>query len=318
MNTDIAIIGAGIIGSLVAYEARKAGENVVLCDPDMEGAASMASAGILAPEAEAADANERRLSQTSFERYPDLLKEVQAKTSTAIAHAFPGTYTLPDDFKPPQNVGSWEQQDARLPPGLLEAAQRRTGGYVHPKQLTLALRDAFAQDDGVFVDRAVTNFEEHGDSVKLTTEDISIRSKYLVIAAGAWSERFGIPVQPQRGEALVLEGFSPPGPINVGAGYILPFAGHTYVGATKRSGWGSGVDVEGLGWLIRYIETWFPMLSPLRYRKLLWGIRPQADAPIIAKLSKRVVAATGHGRRGVLWAPGTAADVLNLIGIRGA
>ena len=319
MKTDIAVIGAGIIGSLVAYEARKAGENVVLCDPDMAGAASMASAGILAPEAEAANARERKLSQASFERYPDLLIEVQAKTATPIAHAFPGTYTLPGDFKPQSAPNAGHQTPpAALPPGLLAAAQLHTGGYVHPKQLTLALRSAFLRDGGVFVNKAVTDLETDADSVHLSAAEESIHAKYVVIAAGAWSGRFGVPVQPQRGEALVLEGFSPPCPINVGAGYILPFDGHTYVGATKRSGWQTGIDVEGLAWLVRYLETWFPTFAALRYRKLLWGFRPQADAPLIGRLSKRVIAASGHGKRGVLWAPGTAADVLKLIGVHGA
>lgn len=318
MQTDIAVIGGGIIGSFIAYEARKREAEVILLEPDKAGAASMASAGILAPEAEAADATERQLSAQSFEHYPELIQELQAKVGTHISHGFSGTFTFPSDEMPLKalSIGLTSGSESTLLAQFKDTAIRHLGGYVHPKQLTLALRRAFEIDGGVWVPKSVGDITAGSQTVSVTLDDSErVRARFAVIATGAWSGRFGVDVTPQRGEALVLDGFSPPGPINVEHGYILPFDGQTYVGATKRHGWNPGVDVEGMGWLVRYLETWFPELRSLRCQKLLWGFRPYADKPIIGRLRKRVLVATGHGKRGILWAPATAMEILRLIGI---
>lgn len=318
MRTDIAVIGGGIIGSLIAYEARKRGADVILFDPDKTGAAFMASAGILAPEAESANATERRLSAQSFECYPELLSEIDAKTGAHVSHGFCGTFTVAavgtSQKRPFPDPAS--RPDSTLLGHLKDNAIQRIGGYVHPRQLTLALREAFGVDGGVCIPKSVVDIDTGDLTVTMTLDDAEkIRASFVVVAAGAWSFRFGIDVMPQRGEALVLEGFSPPGPINVGDGYILPFDGQTYVGATKRNGWNPGVDVDGLKWLLQFLETWFPELTSLPCQKLLWGFRPYADTPIIGRLNKRVFVATGHGKRGVLWAPGTAKEITKLIGM---
>ena len=49
MRADVAVVGAGIIGALAAYELAKRGVAVALLDAEKEGAATLASAGMLAP-----------------------------------------------------------------------------------------------------------------------------------------------------------------------------------------------------------------------------------------------------------------------------
>jgi glycine/D-amino acid oxidase-like deaminating enzyme len=49
MRAEVAVVGAGIIGTLAAYELARRGLSVLLLDAGKEGAATLASAGMLAP-----------------------------------------------------------------------------------------------------------------------------------------------------------------------------------------------------------------------------------------------------------------------------
>jgi glycine/D-amino acid oxidase-like deaminating enzyme len=49
MRAEVAVVGAGIIGILAAYELAKRGLAVLLLDAGKEGTATLASAGMLAP-----------------------------------------------------------------------------------------------------------------------------------------------------------------------------------------------------------------------------------------------------------------------------
>src|SRR6476660_4298405 len=52
LRADVAVIGGGVIGHCIAWEARRSGRSVVLIDDEPGSGASWAAAGMLAPVSE--------------------------------------------------------------------------------------------------------------------------------------------------------------------------------------------------------------------------------------------------------------------------
>ena len=139
-------------------------------------------------------------------------------------------------------------------------------------------------------------------------------ARFLPLAGGAGGGRFGLRVRPLKGEALLLWGEAPPGPLFAGEGYLLSREGGVYVGATQREGWAEGVDLYGLRWLSDYAHERFPLLEGARFRGAVFGFRPAGEL-FVGEVEEGVYAAVGHGRNGVLLAPWTAKRLLKLLGV---
>jgi glycine oxidase len=120
----------------------------------------------------------------------------------------------------------------------------------------------------------------------------AVEARFVLLAVGAWGGRFGLKVRPLKGEALLLRGEAPPGPLFAGEGYLLPREGGVYVGATGREGWAGGVDLFGLRWLADYAHERFPLLEGARFQGVLWGYRPLGEL-FVGEVAKGVYAAGG-------------------------
>lgn len=79
MMTDIAIIGAGIVGLAAAYEASRLGKHVTVVDANHPGRATDAGAGIVNPldlTSEQSDAERERVALSGPAYYQDLLSQL--------------------------------------------------------------------------------------------------------------------------------------------------------------------------------------------------------------------------------------------------
>jgi glycine oxidase len=290
---SVVVLGGGIIGSLIAYRLRQQGLEVTLLDAGRAGQATRASAGMLAPHAEGLRGELLDWAQEGLRHYPDLLAELEAASGVETPLALSGVWSI----KPP--VQGWQ---------ALRDLKRLPGGYLDPVLLLDAAQKAFVNLGG-------TVLTEEAQQLKtgwVHTASQRLAARQIIIACGAWSGRFGLEVRPLKGEALLLEAPPPPGPVFAGAGYALPRGVQVYLGATQRESWQPGVEDQGRRWLELYRDTHFPHLHHAPVVASLWGYRP-AGPLTVGELEPGVLAATGHGRNGILLAPATARRITELV-----
>src|SRR3989442_581770 len=93
MRVDVAVIGAGIQGSSVAFRLAQAGAKVAVLERGIPGAeASSAAAGILSPGVGAVEPGPfHALCRASLERYPSFVREVEALSGMSIGFRALGT-----------------------------------------------------------------------------------------------------------------------------------------------------------------------------------------------------------------------------------
>ncbi len=312
---DVAVIGGGVVGGTIAFALQKHGLAVALFDAALRGSASRASAGMLAPYPEGLSGQILRWGEEGLERYPTILADLERLTGEAVPASFQGTWMVATSDAELTRLGKHDPL-----PGWLErirgarGGRKDPGGYVNPQRLKRALINAFLALGGTQVKARIRGYEAGATQVTLTDGQRRWRADRLVIAAGAWSAAFGLPVRPVKGEALLLLAPPPPAPVFVAEGYAVPRDRGLYIGATTREQHAPGVDLFGLRWLADFAHETFPHLEGARLSQVLWGYRPMAEAPIVGPIETRVFAATGHGRNGVLLAPATARKVAEWLG----
>lgn len=92
ITTDVAVIGGGIVGLGIAWEAQRAGHDVTVIDPSPANGATFAAAGMLAPVSELHYQEEDLLALTlaSAKRWPEFVAPL-----VAAGHADTGFRTTP-------------------------------------------------------------------------------------------------------------------------------------------------------------------------------------------------------------------------------
>ena len=156
MRADVAVVGAGIIGALAAYELAKRGVAVALLDAEKEGAATLASAGMLAPYPEGLSGELLEAGLYGLARYPELLAELRER-GLEVEAGFSGTWVAALSLGEKE---AWQAQDPLPYPvrgGL--GARRFPGGFVHPKALREALLEAFRDLGGTYLRAEVEGIE---------------------------------------------------------------------------------------------------------------------------------------------------------------
>ena len=98
-QTDVLVIGGGVIGLAIGWRAAQHGLQVVIADPDPGKGATHAAAGMLAPIAEAAYAEREifALGQDSLRRYPDFVADLQRATGLSVGYRQSGTLQVAYD-----------------------------------------------------------------------------------------------------------------------------------------------------------------------------------------------------------------------------
>ncbi|MFB8009122.1 FAD-dependent oxidoreductase [Nocardia sp. NPDC056000] len=149
----------------------------------------------------------------------------------------------------------------------------------------------------------------------------------VVLAAGAAAAQLwpGLPVRPVKGEILRLRRrpSAPTPPESVIRArvhgrpiYLVPRSDGIVLGATQyEQGFDTAVTVAGVRDLITDAEAILPGIGEYEFAEATAGSRPGSpdNLPLIGYLDERVIAATGHGRNGILDTPVTVDAVLSLL-----
>jgi glycine oxidase len=338
---DVAIAGAGLIGSSIAFELAQAGLKVAVFDRGEPGReASWASAGILSPAPESpAMISMVPLAKASMNLYPSLVANVEEISGEKVGFRPKGTIdvffnkdAIPDlstlialhhglGLKAePLRPEDARELEPSLSPELEAAALRPDEASIDNRALTHAMLTA-AANSGVemFAGANVTGIVKEGNrcvGLKLGSE--TINAKWIVIAAGCFSaEIAGVkefaPVRPAKGQMVSLraDGLEIERVIWGEKIYIVPrnderiLAGATveYVGFDKQ------VTAGGIERILSSAIEVIPELANARIEETWAGLRPDSPdhLPILGPTDiDGLMIATGHFRSGILLTPITA------------
>jgi glycine oxidase len=338
---DVAIAGAGLIGSSIAFELAQAGLKVAIFDRGEPGReASWASAGILSPAPESpAMISMVPLAKASMNLYPALVANVEEISGEKVGYRPKGTIDvfLGKDAIPDLSTlialhhgmglkaEPLRPEDAReLEPSLsseLEAAALRPEeASIDNRALTHAMLSA-AKKSGVevFAGSDVTGIAQEGErctGLKLVNETVS--AKWTVIAAGCFSAEIdGVkefaPVRPAKGQMVSLraDGLKIERVIWGEKIYIVPRNdGRILAGATvEYVGFDKQVTAGGIDKILSAAIEVIPEFANARIEETWAGLRPDSPdhLPILGPTDiDGLVIATGHFRSGVLLTPITA------------
>ena len=349
-QSDIAIVGGGVIGAACARAAALRGLQVTLFAPGPDpAAASAASAGLLAAQIESADERLLPLAVRGRDLYQDLAPSLKDTTGTDVGFQAIGIATFAFDEAQGEALFELvaEQRQAGLRCDWLERAdldERWPGvapdargalyapedGCLDPAALTTALlADARRLGVRVNLEPVQRILTAQGRIMGVATPSGSTPAPHVVIAAGAWSPLLaGLPrrltVEPVRGQLLAIDW--PPGfPAAVfyhGHGYLLPRGSEAILGSTmERVGFDAGTTASGLAEIRRGTSRLCPAIAESPVRRSWAGLRPVTPdgLPILGPDPdvRGLWYATGHGRNGILLA-GITGDIIGELLATGA
>jgi glycine oxidase len=345
MQTDVVVMGGGVVGLSVAYALAKESVRVTVLDRQGLGqAASWAGAGMIAPESTRhLDRPEPALRTLSAATHAAWAVELKERTGIDTGYRRTGGLDVPGPGDLSQQQQLWEMEgiaheriegdslrqfEPVLKPetALFVPGRAQIRNPWHLRALEAACR-------GLGVDLRpycpVVGLDFHGDRcLTIHTPDGPIGCDRGVLAAGAWSggllESLGItdhPTPPVKGQLLLLNG--PPGTlrhiVESGPHYLVPRDdGRILVGATEEdAGFDDRPTAHGALDLLQALVAIAPALARLTVERTWAGLRPgnRDGRPYIGPVAghPRLVLATGHRRHGLQLSTGTALVVSDFI-----
>jgi glycine oxidase len=233
-ETDVLVIGGGVIGLAVGWRAAQQGFHVVIADPKPGQGATYAAAGMLTPIAEAAYAEREifALGQNSLRRYPGFVADLQRSTGRAAGFRQSGTLQVAydsDDLAElaetrqlqesfgvhVQQLSGRECRDAEpmLDPSVRGGLLATEDGSVDPRLLATALQAAAEGAGARLVRQRVTEVicTAGRASGGRLADGSMVLARWIVLAAGWQSAGMpglpaGIapPVRPVKGQIIRL------------------------------------------------------------------------------------------------------------------
>ena len=341
LKFDVAIAGAGLIGSAIALELARAGLRVGVFDKQEPGReASWASAGILSPAPE----NPGMIPMVpvgiaSMALYPEFIANVEELSGRDTGYRKKGTVEALFSRNAREELSTLvalhhglglkaealSADDAReLEPALsedIEAAMFRPDeGSVDNRALTGAVLEA-AKTSGVEIlaDRGVRAIRRVGNRCAgFLIQNQTVEAKFTIVAGGCYSAEIeGVapyaPVAPVKGQILAIRHSD----LKIGRVlwseniYLVPRPdGRVIVGATvENAGFDKHSTAGGLQKLVNGATELAPQLASARVEEIWAGLRPDSPdhLPIIGPTDvDGLLIATGHFRSGIVLAPITA------------
>jgi sarcosine oxidase subunit beta len=364
-SADVVIIGGGVVGAASAYYLARKGVDVTLLERnELASGASGANLGNMSlhnripgpildlsllslgmyqslSEQLGYDVeyiNTRGLALMERDEQLPLIKERLNKQKKAGLHV-----TLIDP----------EELNKVLPyvaPDLAGAVTCKQSSWVNSPRVVFGYAQG-AREWGakIFLHTKVQEIKTRNNSVySVVTDSGEIKTKFVVIAAGAWSSQIGrtaglsIPVTPIRGNIIVTESVrskylqiiaeihnlrtnqesTVSSNLHREFGVRMVFsqtpAGNILIGRSEESaGYNNSVNYRAIRAITQRAIRFFPFLKDLHCIRTYAGLRPSTpdDFPIIDRLNNPggIILATGHGDKGINLAPMTGKIVSELI-----
>ena len=353
MSPDVIVIGAGAIGTSIAYQLAKAGATVMVFERGHVGdEATGASAGMIQINPDRSTPPPlSSLERESARLFPALATELLDRTGMDIGYRAapllhvaleegeesrlrahrawqvdhgmtvawldgPAVLDLEPTLNPTIRAALYYPDDHQLLP--LSFAQALTRAAVN---LGAVLRE------GANIDRLLTD----GDRVVgVAIGGDAVHAGEVVIANGAWASSWSealhtpIPVRPVRGQMVALRttGTGLRNVVSSADGYLLSKPDRsTYVGTTvEEAGYDSRPTASGIAGLLALVPRLVPRLADASFIDAWAGLRPGTSdgLPLLGRLPgwNGVTLAAGHFRDGILLAPITGELLADLLARR--
>ncbi|MBB3303406.1 glycine/D-amino acid oxidase-like deaminating enzyme [Rhizobium sp. BK077] len=316
MNSDIIVVGGGVVGAALAYGFAKKGLSVLVLDgEDGDMRAARANFGLVWVQGKGATAPAYHgLTRQSADLWPAFLQELTGSSEARVDYTRPGGlfYCLSD--------GEYEARDAlnrrmhnqaayadttmverrelerMMPavtfgPDVVGASYCRADGHVNPLQLLAALQQAIvALGSRILFRSTVGSINPEGHGFVVNAMSGSFRAPRVVVAAGLATPilteplGFTIPLRSERGQLLVTERLAPILPYPA-SGLRQTADGTVMIGATKEDATDRGVSVASATKLALRATRIIPALSAARLVRQWSGFRvmPPDGSPIYAQ-----------------------------------
>ena len=347
-NSDVVVVGAGVIGQAISYELASRGASVTLLDSRGAGLGStQAAAGMLVPYVEGTDRPILPIAAKSLDMYDDFIERITRDAEVDVAYQRTGSLQVVTADEPADELGrvasaartaglecelldahGLKRVEPQLTPDATAGLLIHKHGFAVPADLSGALSAAAIKRGArVLVPARARRIEPHSGTIDVHLDTGLMSATHVVLAAGSWSGEITIdgvpplPVRPVRGQLvqLAIEG-APLRRITWGTRcYLVPASARSVlVGATvEDAGFDERSTVAGVRDLLDAACDLVPQLWHSAFAGVRVGLRPATpdEMPIIgpSPTIPGLVYATGHYRNGVLLAPFTAHAVADLV-----
>ena len=332
----ILVLGGGLMGLAMAHQLARRGRQVLVISRRRSEAAGFVAAGMLAPHAEGLQDELLQLGETSLERIPSWVAQIEADSSLpcglrTTAIGVPPTDAAERDDYPTAALGQslnrypLEQEIPDLGEDWTTGLLFEQDGQIdNRRRLMRALERACVSLGVHFLEGAeVSKLAQDSDGalrgvlVRTAEGDEQVfETRAAVLCSGAWSRMLvpELPVFPVKGQMLSLQG--PREALKrviFGPGiYLVPREdGLVVVGATseREAGFSEGLTPDGQKQLQTGIASLLPVAAGWPPMERWWGFRPCTpdEGPLLGPgPSSGLWLACGHHRNGVLLAAVTA------------
>jgi glycine oxidase len=348
-SADVVVVGGGLIGCSLAAELAGRGLTTVVVErAEPGGEASGAAAGMLSPQADAAEHSPFfDLALESRELYPDWARQASEETGVDTGYRRTGLIrVLPagpqgDSARAPTR---WQRARGlrvdelaceelpreiavRLAPDVRSVLFFPDEAVVDPRRATraawlLAERRGVRVETGTSVRRFML---ERGACRGVETDSGTIASRAVVDAAGAWAAFDGslpvpVPVVPVRGQIVEIRLGGRPLQTVLSSEevYLVPREdGTALIGSTlEHVGFRKEVTAGAIRQLLDAAARLCPEVTSARFVTAWAGLRPGTPDgwPLLGESGvEGLFLATGHFRNGILLAPATARHMADLM-----
>lgn len=331
-GADLIVVGGGIAGLAVAWEARSRGLETVVLERDALGSgASQASAGILGPAGRTCqDPALTALCWRGIRAFPDWVAALQEAAPGDPGLAIEGVVYPPEPSAEERAAALKREGEAHewLEGGAVRerfswlAVERallaESEGRVHPRRLLYLLRDAVAAKGATLLEGVAGRDMEpaQGGWGVHTADGRSWLAAKVAIATGSWpgptAPGWEPPVRPVKGQLVEVEGDPEAMPtrcLHGSAAYLaLQGPGVGWIGTTlEEAGFAEGTDRATLLERVAKVAEWAPGVKGAKLGESWWGFRPGTpdDRPILGEYPALpgIFWAMGLFRNGIQLAP---------------
>ena len=348
----IFIIGAGITGLSIGNKLLSNGYDVHIFDHFIDGEATLAAVGMLAPliEAKPYEKNLLDLMQESQMLWKEYSRKISTDSKIDVGYQENSSILVAKDqdeieklkFKQKFlnklgfKINFLEKKDVlKIEPSLSDNIQGalfcKHQNQVNPLALKKALKYLFLRKGGKITKKEIMKLKIIKNKPYICIENDFYESHKIIITAGAWSYKLllnsfnvSIPIKPIKGVSMRLKVNKKTHKIrhnlwfnNI---YVAPrIEDELVVGATEEEkGFNNSLQVGEIYYLIKHLWESLPFTEDYEIIAFNSGLRPQSmdGGPLIGELdtiSKNIICAFGHFRHGILLSPITAKIVLDII-----